>query len=45
VRLNLVEELKKGAHYYDIPSLEKQLNQELKSIKLDQINWFIEAEN
>ena len=45
VRLNLVEELKKGAHYYEIPSLEKQLNQELKSIKLNQIDWFVEAEN
>jgi hypothetical protein len=32
VKLNLAEELKKGAHYYDIPEIEEQLTEKLKSI-------------
>lgn len=32
VKLNLVEELNKGDHYYDITAIEEQINQELKSL-------------
>ena len=32
VKLNLLEELKKGAHYYDIPEIEDQLTKKLKTI-------------
>jgi hypothetical protein len=32
VKLNLSEELKKGAHYYDIPVIEEQLTKKPKSI-------------
>lgn len=32
VKLNLVEELNKEAHYYDIAAIEEQINQELKSL-------------
>ena len=31
VKLNLIEELKKGPHYYDIPLIEEQLGQNLRS--------------
>ena len=32
VKINLLEELNKGAHYYDIPKIEEQLTEELKTI-------------
>jgi hypothetical protein len=32
VKLDLAEELKKGGHFYDIPSLREQLTQKLKPL-------------
>ncbi len=32
VKLNLVEELNKGAHYYNITAIEEEINQELKPL-------------
>ena len=34
-RLNLFEELKKGAHYYNIPSINKELKEEIKPLILN----------